>query len=206
MVVVAGVALILVGIGLARWSKAQSMMSTASTQLLLLSNALDHYADENGGYPHVADYSGLIVYVALFGDGVGSDGRAATEDDTELDGTPDKSATVYLKELDPMGNPLKMVEHSEQGIPARLVDPWGNRGATSAGPMRTTTAPLTCGRWGRMEGTEPRTMFAIGEGGPSRLSSSAKHLFTRLKISLRKANGAFLFLTFLAYLFSSLEG
>jgi general secretion pathway protein G len=126
VVVVAGVALILVGIGLARWSKAQSMMSTASTQLLLLSNALDHYADENGGYPHVADYSGLIVYVALFGDGVGSDGRAATEDDTELDGTPDKSATVYLKELDPMGNPLKMVEHSEQGIPARLVDPWGN--------------------------------------------------------------------------------
>ena len=147
-----------------------------------------------------------MVCQMLFGDGVGPDGMAGTKDDEDADCVPDAGARIFLAELDPMGNPLKMVEHSEQGIPARLVDPCGNRGATSAGPMRTTTAPLTCGRWGRMEGTEPRTMFAIGEGGRSQLSSPAKHLCTRLKISLRKANGAFLFLKYLAYLFSSLEG
>ncbi|NNM28703.1 MAG: prepilin-type N-terminal cleavage/methylation domain-containing protein [Akkermansiaceae bacterium] len=104
----------------------QSRIRTTYQQIALLENGLERFHVATGCYPQGIDHDGLIVYMALNGDGVGPDGVAGTPDDEAPDGKPDPGRTVFLSGLDPDVNSLRMVEPSGPGAtPARLVDPFG---------------------------------------------------------------------------------
>ena len=91
------------------------------TQIALLENAIEQYHGDVGVYPE--GNNSLVLYRALFGDGVGDDGVVGTDDDGEPDGVPDEGATVYLPQLNPRTNEKKMVKLSG-GRPVGLIDPW----------------------------------------------------------------------------------
>ena len=117
--------LALLAAGLA-WFRAGDAVSDARRQLESMERGLARYKAQAGDYPAAADPSGRLVYVLLWGDGVGPDGVFGTADDTAPNGRTDEGAVAHLAELDPAENPLKLVEPSGMGaIPTRLVDPWG---------------------------------------------------------------------------------
>ena len=104
-------------------SKTQIFMGTVST-------ALEEYRMDNGVLPKGDGLEGSteLVYIALYGDGIGVDGIAGENangisDDTEPDGTPDKGAHVYLSTLDPnnKGKSLNVKENANGYV---LVDAW----------------------------------------------------------------------------------
>ena len=107
----------------------KAAVSKAETQLKLLETQLENYRSDNGGFPYPEpdgiDREGLILYKALFGDGVGPDHLAGTEDDTKTDGQPDEGARIYIAELDPGSNSLGMVESIGGRPPTRVLDPFG---------------------------------------------------------------------------------
>lgn len=129
LLVVVSIIVVLSGltIGVSGWVQRKSAISKAEAHLELLQSQMEAYAADVGGYPQKRDNNGLIVYTMLFGDGVGKDGVAGTSDDTRPDGKPDEGATIYLDELDPNANNLKMVDPSGPNArPQKLLDPFGN--------------------------------------------------------------------------------
>jgi hypothetical protein len=88
-----------------------------------LENGLENYRKDVGYYPEYESDDGMILYKALYGDGIGPDFIAGSEDDTEPDGESDDGATVYLPELDPLNNPMKLMLVIS-GNPRKVVDPW----------------------------------------------------------------------------------
>ncbi len=108
------------------WIPRMVATKRAEVQVKLLDAAIFRYHADTGVYPEALDPTGLAMYRALYGDGVGRDGIRGTDDDGPLDGRPDEGATVYLKELNPATNPLGLLEGPVGGVPTRLVDPFGN--------------------------------------------------------------------------------
>ena len=65
---------------------------------------MEEYRSETNSFPQENtddDRSTVVLYMALYGDGVGADGVAGTIDDAALDGKVDDGATNYLDILDP---------------------------------------------------------------------------------------------------------
>lgn len=128
LLAVVTIMVMLAGVAFLSFSWIPRMVGTkqAETQVRLLDAAMKRYHADTGSYPVALDGTGLVIYSALFGDGVGADGVRGTDDDGPLDGRPDAGATVYLEALDPAANPLGLLELSPDGLPVRLVDPFGN--------------------------------------------------------------------------------
>ncbi|NNM28702.1 MAG: hypothetical protein HKO57_04225 [Akkermansiaceae bacterium] len=94
--------------------------------MALIENGLERYNAKVGIYPELRTSTGLELYMVLFGDGVGADGILETDDDTTPDGKPDEGATVFVPELDPVANQMKMVEPAGRNAkPAKMVDAFG---------------------------------------------------------------------------------
>ena len=109
----------------------KAAVDKAKGQMHLLQNALEQYHTDMGVYPEASptgkdSRSGMILYYALFGDGVGADGIRGTGDDGQADGRPDSGAMVYLKHLDPNMNSMQLLEGVKGRAPKRIVDPFGN--------------------------------------------------------------------------------
>ena len=142
LMVVVAVIVILSGLtlGLHGFISAKSANEKAKAQLKTMELGLQRYEADYGGYPQDEDRTGLILYMMLFGDGVGPDGIMDTEDDTEPDGESDEGAEVYIDKFDPATNELKMLNPAgrDRGgnvrVPQQVVDPWGNPWRYRAGP------------------------------------------------------------------------
>jgi prepilin-type N-terminal cleavage/methylation domain-containing protein len=116
-------------------STTNAATSKTKNQLKLLEMKLQDYTAVAGQVPALRDESGLVVYQMLFvfGDGVGPDGMAGTKDDEDADCVPDAGARIFLAELDPHVNSLKMVAQASDGRPGNLVDAFGNPWRYQAG-------------------------------------------------------------------------
>lgn len=114
-------------IGISGYVQGKAAVSKAQTQIKLLENALEQYAADANGLPEVEDETGLVIYMMLFGDGVGPDGVLSTLEaqNPQLTGVPSEGARVYLADLDPRTNIQKMLRVQDD-IPTALVDPWGS--------------------------------------------------------------------------------
>lgn len=121
-------------LGLAGWVNGRVKTARTENQMHLLQVHLDRYATDNGLLFQGDDPSGLSVYRMLFGDGVGPDLLLGTADDEPVDCLSDEGASVYLADLDPHRNPLRMVKLGSAGRPVELVDPFGNSWRYRAGP------------------------------------------------------------------------
>jgi len=110
-------------IGAMGWVQRLAAVKKCRAQMALLENAIQQYHADTETYPE-GDTS-LVVYQALFGDGVGPDGVLGTLDDEAPDGERDDGARVYLPDLDPKTNSSKMVKVSGSRATG-LMDPWGS--------------------------------------------------------------------------------
>jgi type II secretory pathway pseudopilin PulG len=107
--------------------------SRSKTMVLMASieNALEQYHADTGEYPEErasnVEESTKILYRALYGDGIGPDGIAGTDDDVlEPQGFPDKDATIYMPQLDPnkKGSALNL-QVKNGSVTYIIVDGWG---------------------------------------------------------------------------------
>lgn len=134
LLVVVAVIVILSGLvlGVAGFAQRKAAVQKANAQLKLFEMKLDEYAQDAQGYPDLTDKEGMVLYKALFGDGVGPDLIVGTADDGLPDGEPDENAKVYLADLDPSTNQQKMIkfrpgtQNTLNPIVEEIVDPWGN--------------------------------------------------------------------------------
>lgn len=110
-------------IGAMGWVQRKAAVDKAKAQLALLENGLEQYHADTGTYPE--GNKSLVVYIALFGDGVGPDGVQGTGDDTSPDGKPDPGARTYLPQLDPNNNSAQMLKLSGTRATG-LLDPFGS--------------------------------------------------------------------------------
>ena len=114
-------------VGAMGWVQKKAAVEKTRAQMALIENGLERYYSTAGVHPEVRDFNGLVCYKVLFGDGVGPDGILNTDDDTTPDGKPDPGATVYVAELDPRTNSMKMVEPSGANAkPTKMVDAFGS--------------------------------------------------------------------------------
>lgn len=129
LLVVITIIVILTGLtlGAMGWVQKKAAVDKAKTQLALLENALEQYHADTGTYPggNGRKGSGLAVYQALFGDGVGEDGVLDDSEIGKVRGRPDAGAKVYLPDLDPKTNPSQMVQTGSGSRPTGLIDPFG---------------------------------------------------------------------------------
>ena len=115
-------------VGIFNFATKKGETAKAQTQMTLLDNAVQKYHAEVGVFPEgTGDGSpeeSLILYSMAFGDGLGEDGVANTDDDEAYDGIPDPGATVHVPEMDP--NESKSPWFESNDIPPNaLLDPWG---------------------------------------------------------------------------------
>lgn len=130
LLVVITIIVILTGLtlGAMGWVTRMAANKKARAQLAKLENGLERYHADTGTYPGGDGLkgSGLAVYQALFGDGVGDDGVLADSEIGSVSGTPEEGAKVYLPDLDPSSDPTQMVDGSAT-IPTGLLDPFGGQ-------------------------------------------------------------------------------
>ena len=126
-------------VGTMGWVQGKAAADKARAQMALLGNALERYHADTGSYPEGDDAKGLILYIALFGDGVGEDLLAGTDDDTLPDGVPDEGATVYLGQLDPNMNSMQLLQGPKGKAPTKIVDPFGNTWNYKGGSINKKT-------------------------------------------------------------------
>ena len=105
-------------VGAMGWVQKKAAVDKCRAQIALLENGLEQFHADNGFYP--AGNSSLVVYQALFGDGINEDGSFGTPD-----GIPDDGAKVYIADLDPATDPRQMIKKSGNR-PTGLIDPFGN--------------------------------------------------------------------------------
>ena len=120
LLVVITIIVILTGLtlGAMGWVQKKAAVDKCKAQIALLENGLEQFHADNGYYPE-GDNS-MVVYQALFGDGVNPDGTFGA-----ADGKPDPGLKVYIPDLNPASNPKKMVKLSGNR-PVGLIDPFGN--------------------------------------------------------------------------------
>jgi general secretion pathway protein G len=122
MLVVITIIVILAGLSVGGFSfvMVKQANSQADIQISLLSNALEEYRIDNGGYPDSATATNGL-YLALYYNGANA--------------TP--AGKIYLSELDPLTNKQGWTEGTGSGV--KIVDPWGaeyiyRTGASSKNP------------------------------------------------------------------------
>lgn len=113
-------------VGAMGYVQKKAAVDKTRTQIALLENGLEQFYADNGYYPE-GDNS-LVVYQALFGDGINPDGTFGTPD-----GIPDEGATVYIQDLDPATDSRGMIKKSGNQ-PTGLVDPFGGDYLYMSGP------------------------------------------------------------------------
>lgn len=113
-------------VGAMGWVQKKAAVDKTRTQIALLENGLEQFYADNGFYP--VGNSSLVVYQALFGDGINPDGTFGAPD-----GIPDDGATVYIQDLDPATDPRQMIKKSGNR-PTALVDPFGSEYLYMSGP------------------------------------------------------------------------
>ena len=134
LLTVVTIILILSGLvlGVSAFVQRKANIDRAKVQLELFNLKITEYKNDAGGSlpttteEDVEARSGIIIYRMLYGDGIGADGIAGTEDDGALDGRPDEGAIVYLPDLDPNNNKQNMIDKKGGDLPVEVEDPWGN--------------------------------------------------------------------------------
>jgi type II secretory pathway pseudopilin PulG len=128
LMVVMAIILVLATIGISGygWYKRKAAENKTTVFVGSLERALEEYRSDTNSFPEEnADDEGstAILYVALYGDGVGADGVAGTADDQNPDGQVDDGATNYLAILDPslVGTKRNVDELNDDYV---IVDAW----------------------------------------------------------------------------------
>jgi general secretion pathway protein G len=113
-------------IGGTTFVKNKQANETAKIQIQLLSQALEQYKLDNGGYPTGgmgAKRDSKILYRALYWD----------SDDNGAGADTDRQQKVYLSELDPDNNKQGWTDGTRAEV--ILLDPWGNEYRFRSGKM-----------------------------------------------------------------------
>ena len=128
LMVVMAIILVLAAIAISGYSWYKRKTAENRTALLVksLENALEQYRSDTNTIPEESsddDGSTSVLYSALYGDGLGSDGIAGTADAQAPDGEVDDGATVYLDILDPslVGTKRNVDEISGDYV---IIDAW----------------------------------------------------------------------------------